>query len=797
MKIFKYMKIYILLVTFILFINLLQIPVYSKDLNEKKILVIVSSENYIQLTDGNKLISWQNSMLSSISDVFIKNKENIHIDFQYLDCKHNSKEFLDEVYNLFKIKYANIKYDAIITIDDLNNVAFNFMMDYGENLFPNTPVVFSGISKFDSSLQKQHPQFTGIAKNTDIKSTLDAALKLHPQTKQIFVITDKDTYGIANRKIIEDLIPHYKNKVKFLFSEENNIYKLKTQIDNLPKDTIIYFSPGIKDNNNDNSISYKGASDILFKDAKVPIYSREGLKSNKYIVGGMVTYADTYGTEVGNLTLKVLNGKKPSDIDITRDNAHKYEFNYPQLKKFNIDTNSLPKNSVILNAPIKNNYLYKNIIIKISIMIIIFIIIMETFVIIISIYRRKLAEKSLSDNENLLRTFINSTPDIIYLKDFRNNFLEINDAALKILSINRKNCKNINSHKSNNLSDYTRNLLKKFNINDKRAWDTENIYRYEEIIPDTVNRANKIYDTLRVPLFDEDGNPKFMMLIGRDITEHKQNEKNEKLIKELKYYDELRSNFFSNISHELKTPLNLIFSALQFIELKNNKDKNTALEKYTGIMKQNCYRLLRIIDNLIDISKIDSGNFFTHFENKDIVYIVESIVMSVVDYVESKGIDIVFDTDVEEKIMAFDLDAMERIILNLLSNAIKFTPSGGNIEVNLHDRGESIVISIKDTGIGIPKDKQCSIFKKFIQVDKSLSRNREGSGIGLSLVSELVLLHRGTIEVESAPNKGSEFKITLPVGVLPEKENVKKHNELDKDYNIQRIKIEFSDIYDY
>lgn len=791
MKIFNHTKVYVLLVIFTLFINLFQIPVYAKDIDAKNILVIISSENYIQLTEGNKSVSWENSMLSSINSVFIKNKENVHVDFQYLDYKYNSKEFLDQVYNVFKIKYSNVKYDAIITIDDLNNVAFKFMLDYGKNLFPNTPVIFAGVSSIDKSLQKQHPFFTGISKNLDIKSTLDIALKLHPDTKQIFVITDNSIYGTANRKIIENLTPYYGNKVDFLFSQENNIYKLKIQIDKLPKGTLIYFSPGIK-NIDTTSISYIKATDILFKDCKVPVYSREDVKNDTYIVGGMVTYANDYGTDIGNLALRILNGEKPSDIPITEDNDHKYEFNYIQLRKFNITLNSLPKNSVILNAPTNNIYNYKDIIIKI----IIFIIILETFIIIINIYRRRLAERSLYDNENLLRTFINSTPDIIYLKDHKNNFLEINDATLELLNIDRKSCKNINGHKSNNLSAYTRNLLTRFNINDTKAWNTENIYRYEEIIPDAINRINKIYDTLRIPLFTEDGKPKCMILLGRDITEHKQNEKNEKLIKELKYYDELRNNFFSNISHELKTPLNLIFSALQFIELKNNMDKNKVLERYTSIMKQNCYRLLRIIDNLIDISKIDSGNFFTHFENKDIVFIVESIVMSVVDYVEAKGIDITFDTDIEEKIMAFDMDAMERIILNLLSNAIKFTPSGGLIEVNLYDKKTSVVISVKDTGIGIPKDKQASIFKKFIQVDKSLSRNREGSGIGLSLVKELILLHKGTIELESEPGKGSEFKITLPVNTLTEKEN-NNTSKIDDDYKTQRMKIEFSDIYDY
>ncbi len=205
--------------------------------------------------------------------------------------------------------------------------------------------------------------------------------------------------------------------------------------------------------------------------------------------------------------------------------------------------------------------------------------------------------------------------------------------------------------------------------------------------------------------------------------------------------------------------------------------------------------MLRIINNLIDITKIDAGHFFTHPQNKDIVHVVENIVMSVVDYVEGKGISITFDTEIEEKVMAFDPDAMERIVLNLLSNAIKFTPSGGSIQVNIYDKINSIVISVKDTGLGIPIEKQSYIFEKFVQVDKSLSRNKEGSGIGLSLVKELVSMHNGTIELESTLGKGSEFRIEIPVKLLHEDKNSYDLNIYTNENKVERIKIEFSDIY--
>ncbi len=243
-----------------------------------------------------------------------------------------------------------------------------------------------------------------------------------------------------------------------------------------------------------------------------------------------------------------------------------------------------------------------------------------------------------------------------------------------------------------------------------------------------------------------------------------------------------------------------MLSTLQLLNLiganKTNTDSKDKISKYYNIMKQNCYRLLRLVNNLIDITKIDAEYFKLNLKNENIISTIEDITLSVTDYAKNKGLDIIFDTNVEEKTMACDADKIERIMLNLLSNAIKFTSSGGSIFVNILDKDSSIMVSVKDTGVGIPKDKQLSIFKRFVQVDKSLSRKREGSGIGLSLVKSLIELHNGTIKINSEYGKGSEFIIELPVKVLPESENITSDEDLAKESNIQRIKIEFSDIYD-
>lgn len=290
----------------------------------------------------------------------------------------------------------------------------------------------------------------------------------------------------------------------------------------------------------------------------------------------------------------------------------------------------------------------------------------------------------------------------------------------------------------------------------------------------------------------------------KDITEQKRIlEEKQKLLENTLEYDRIKTEFFSNISHELRTPLNIVLSSIQLLN-SVYRDKHikperfySTYEKHVGAMQQNSYRLLKLINNLIDITQIDAGFIKTELRNQNIVDIIENISMSAVPYLESKGISLVFDTDIEEKIIAFDEEKMERIILNLLSNAAKFTDPGDAVHVIIKDEGESVNIIIKDTGHGIPEDKVNIIFDRFRQVDSLFTRRAEGSGIGLSLVKYLVEAHKGSICVNSTLGRGSEFIITLPAKIIDNNiESYKfKHEIRDNESKIELVNIEFSDIY--
>ena len=395
-------------------------------------------------------------------------------------------------------------------------------------------------------------------------------------------------------------------------------------------------------------------------------------------------------------------------------------------------------------------------------------------------------EDNLKRSRKRYITLFNNVNDAIYLnkldEDGRlSKYIEVNNVACKRLGYTREEMKSMYTY------DTTPSLTKEMVSHLVDILKTKGNTLYEaypkakdgKIIPVEINS-----------IFLNLNNEEFILSISRDITERKEKERADE-------YESLRTEFFANISHELRTPVNVIFSALQLTN-SNTKDfsSDVALyKKYMPVMKQNCYRMVRLINNLIDVTKIDAGYLQLNLSNENIVSLVENITLSVAQYTESQGITLIFDTNAEEKIMACDSDKIERIILNLISNAVKFTKSGGSIFVNLTDMGDKVIISVKDTGIGISKENQNLIFDRFIQVDKSFTRKREGSGIGLSLVKSLVEMHNGNIVVKSEINSGSEFIVTLTVCLVPNKNNNLNTKDFMIQDNVEKINIEFSDIY--
>ncbi|WP_114752489.1 hybrid sensor histidine kinase/response regulator transcription factor [Pleomorphovibrio marinus] len=234
--------------------------------------------------------------------------------------------------------------------------------------------------------------------------------------------------------------------------------------------------------------------------------------------------------------------------------------------------------------------------------------------------------------------------------------------------------------------------------------------------------------------------------------------------------DRTKSSFFANISHEFRTPLTLISGTVE--KLKNKDENLSKRDKDYGLIHRNASRLHQLINQLLDLSKLEAGKLKVDEQPGEIVSFLRRCAGSFVSLFESKQITYKIEMDESLVYVYFDSEKLEKIISNLLSNAFKFTPKGGEVvfrvDVGPLENGiHHLQIAVKDTGIGIPKEKLTHIFERFYQVESASTRAYEGTGIGLSLVHELVRLQGGDVSVISEPGQGSVFELTLPLKPVP------------------------------
>lgn len=395
---------------------------------------------------------------------------------------------------------------------------------------------------------------------------------------------------------------------------------------------------------------------------------------------------------------------------------------------------------------------------------------------------KKAIEYRLKKNDKMFFEVLNYLDDVVIIKEGEKT-IYVNHAFEKLYGLN---CKELYKEKSMivKLDRIHPEDRYKFNNIDYGDFFMERarIVRADNEVRTVLFRANSIKN--------ENGESIRRIIIINDITDNI--EKNNEM-------EKLRMEFFANISHEFKTPVNLIYSALQLLELKLKNNIGGDVESYINYIKmaqQNVFRLLKLINNLIDSTKLEAGFFNINIKNHDIVSCVEDITMSICEFAEKNKISITFDTEEEEKIIAFDLNHLERILLNILSNSIKFNRENGNIDVNMSFDEKYVNISIKDTGIGIPKDKIGLLFDRFKKINNRLTKVNEGSGIGLFIANELVKINGGEMKVNSELGEGTEFIIKMPIKRF-ENEVLDEIalTSCERENREELYKIELSDIY--
>ena len=279
------------------------------------------------------------------------------------------------------------------------------------------------------------------------------------------------------------------------------------------------------------------------------------------------------------------------------------------------------------------------------------------------------------------------------------------------------------------------------------------------------------------------------MIIIQDLNAKIQIEKLKNTLEQNKIIELGRNEMLSNISHEFKTPVNVIYSTAQLLDLEKTQNDYKKLHEYNILIKRNCDRLIRMINNFIDSTKFEANIINMDLKIINIVSLVEDLTMSIINFAQNKNIEVIFDTEEEEIYILADIDFIERIILNVLSNAIKYNSENGSIFVNIIDEENKVIIEIIDTGFGIPGNKLNKLFNRFERFDNNNLSHEEGTGLGLNIVKQMVDALKGDIKVVSKEGEGTTIRIIFD-------KQSKKEDQITDTYDgmSRRVALELSDI---
>jgi len=437
--------------------------------------------------------------------------------FEFMDTKRSyDAQHLGNLAQLLSHKYKDKAIDVVIASDDH---AFNFLIHDEAHLFSKTPLVFCGINNIDTSSIPTDKQYTGVMESLDLKKTVELAMQLHPETKQIFTLVDKTVSGMALRKQLDKLIPHFKDKIIFELSNDIEISSIMKQLERLPKESIVLWLTLFSDKNND-LISINDVEKMLRQHCNVPVYSLWEDYLGKGIVGGKLINGFFQGKTAAMMALQILDGKPANTIQIIHKSPNPYAFDYTRLSRFNIDLAQLPANSIVINRPVSFYALHKQLVWTVAT----YMIVLLSIIAFLSshiLYRKK-TEKQIRSSKNLLEKIINTVPQSIFWKDRAGRYLGCNNTYARLTGVKEPSriigltCSDLPGPKEE---------IANFESNDKEVMETG--ISKTNIIEKFRNAdgENVWIKTSIAPLQDWTGKTFGMLGIFEDITQQREMEK--------------------------------------------------------------------------------------------------------------------------------------------------------------------------------------------------------------------------------------------------------------------------------
>jgi signal transduction histidine kinase len=636
------------LLLFLSFVSSFGFPEHG---NVKKILLINSyHQGY----------AWTDSLTSGIIQASKAHPELV-LYIESLNAKQFGNSKFEIVKEYFKEKYSGIAFDGVMVTD---NDALDFAFQYDQELFPNVPVVFAGISN-PENYQFEGSMYYGIKETGSSEFVLGLVRDLLPELKQLLVIADKTTTGLVYRKEFALDASNF-DHLSVIFPEVidlDSIYSLVRS--NLKYDAIFY--AGISQDKNGRLIDPVPVIQKICELTTVPVFTNDPLNNCPCILGGLFRSGKYHGDEAVKLMTKLLNTNNRDSIKHVYTTEQRFFFDHQLLDKYDIPVGRLPVRASVFN---RNTFLTRE-----NFRLLLGILVLLSFIIVVlSVVnrRRKLVQKR-------------------------------GESQLREIEIQKQGLEEAQHQLGRLISEleYTNDRLKETNVS---------------------------------------------------LLEAK---------KKAEESDNLKSAFLANVSHEIRTPLN---SIVGFSSLLIDPNLDEVIRKtYVDLIESNTESLLVLIDEIMDLSKIEAQQLTLKMQDFSIDGLMEEL-FAIFNQVHKKhAVELrIAKPDPGKELFVFsDRVRVRQVFVNLLTNALKFTDSG-YVEMGYLLLGnEEFALYVKDSGIGISKEHHEAIFQRFRKLNENVGKIYRGTGLGLAITKKLTELLGGRIWIESEPGQGSTFFFTL------------------------------------
>ena len=722
------------------------ISLYANDSEIKKVLV---------LNSYHPGFTWSDGIMDGIRSEFKKSEQNIQIDIEYMDTKRISDlQHYNNLYKLYKYKFIKRDYDLILTSDDN---AFSFVLKYHDKLFPNKPVVFCGLNALDKSLEIELSRLgwiTGSVEMYDIMGNIDLMLGIHPDVKQIVVISDNTVSSQTCKRKVQEAALQMPDAIKFNYLKEDAYMEdVLAKVRALPLNSVVLLMSFFKDQEGRYYTPQEGGK-IISENSSVPVYSAWDFYLGHGITGGLITNSNAQGEMGVKIALRILNGQKISDIPVSREPANNYMFDYLQIQKFGIKQSELPKDSIVINKPYSfysdNKVLIWSVVISITILTIII------FFLITSIATRRRTEKALRESKERIKAILKASPVGIGLVINR-----------KLDWANERMCRMDGYDQGSRIGQSVRILYsddKEYKRVGREVYAGIKKTGIGHVETRLVRKNGTTFDCrIQACNLDPMDPVKGQIIAVIDISKTKLFEA--QLLQACKM--EAVGTLAGGISHDFNNLLQAIMGYTQILLLNKSKEDPEFFQLEQ--IEKSAQRGGELTRQLLTFSRNVESKPTPLNLNNEIKRTYTILKRTIPRMIE---IELILEDDLKN--INADPIQMEQILMNLAVNSRDAMSDGGRLvfetkNVTLDEEyfktnpaampGEYVMLSIADTGCGMDKETMEHIYEPFFTT-KEVGK---GTGLGLAMVYGIVESHGGYITSYSKPDEGTTFRIYYPV----------------------------------